>query len=76
MNTDTLIAHARARFDHETARRVLKEKYHLSGRKIIATFGLLSSGKCIETSIQALQKIVKKQPYNLVHKVYGLLHVH
>lgn len=27
MNTDNLVAHARARFDHETAKRVLKEKY-------------------------------------------------
>jgi hypothetical protein len=27
MNTDDLIAHARARFDHVVARRVLKEKY-------------------------------------------------
>ena len=27
MNTDALIAHARARFDHVAARRVLKEKY-------------------------------------------------
>jgi hypothetical protein len=27
MNTDNLIVHARARFDHEAARRVLKEKY-------------------------------------------------
>jgi len=27
MNTDNLIAHARARFDHAAARRVLKEKY-------------------------------------------------
>jgi len=27
MDTDALIAHARTRFDHETARRVLKEKY-------------------------------------------------
>jgi hypothetical protein len=27
MNTDNLIAHARARFDHESARRTLKEKY-------------------------------------------------
>jgi hypothetical protein len=26
MDTDALIAHARTRFDHETARRVLKEK--------------------------------------------------
>jgi hypothetical protein len=27
MNTDDLIAHARSRFDHAAARRVLKEKY-------------------------------------------------
>ena len=27
MNTDELIAHSRSRFDHATARRVLKEKY-------------------------------------------------
>jgi hypothetical protein len=27
MNTDDLIAHARTRFDHVAARRVLKEKY-------------------------------------------------
>jgi len=27
MNTDNLLAHARARFDHVAARRVLKEKY-------------------------------------------------
>jgi glycosyltransferase involved in cell wall biosynthesis len=40
----------------------LKEKYNLAGRKIISTFGLLSSGKCIETSINALKTIVKKEP--------------
>ena len=27
MNTDNIVAHARARFDHEAAKRVLKEKY-------------------------------------------------
>jgi hypothetical protein len=27
MNTDDLVNHARARFDHASARRVLKEKY-------------------------------------------------
>jgi hypothetical protein len=27
MNTDALVAHARARFDHAAARRTLKEKY-------------------------------------------------
>lgn len=27
MNTDNLIAHSRARFDHQAAKRTLKEKY-------------------------------------------------
>jgi hypothetical protein len=27
MNTENIIAHARSRFDHEAARRILKEKY-------------------------------------------------
>lgn len=27
MDTDALVAHARARFDHATAKRLLKEKY-------------------------------------------------
>lgn len=27
MNTENIVAHARARFDHTTARQVLKEKY-------------------------------------------------
>ena len=27
MSTENLLAHARARFDHESAKRVLKEKY-------------------------------------------------
>lgn len=27
MNTDQLLSHSRARFDHETARRTLREKY-------------------------------------------------
>ena len=37
MDTDALIAHARARFDHVAARRVLKEKYQ--ARMIFAHAG-------------------------------------
>ena len=37
MNTDDLVAHARARFDHVAARRVLKEKY--SARMLFAYRG-------------------------------------
>ena len=37
----------------------LKKKYDLNGHKILSTFGLLSSGKGIETTIDALPSIVK-----------------
>ncbi len=37
----------------------LKEKYNLAGRKIISTFGLLSEGKSIETTLNALPEIIK-----------------
>lgn len=43
-------------------RDILKEKYKVEGRKVISTFGLLSSGKSIETTINALPTIVKKHP--------------
>ena len=38
---------------------LLKEKYKLSGRKILSTFGLLSAGKSIETTLQALPEVIK-----------------
>jgi len=40
----------------------LKEKYGLKGRKILSTFGLISSGKSFETTIEALPAIVKLNP--------------
>ncbi|WP_395048200.1 glycosyltransferase [Flavobacterium sp.] len=52
---------------------VLKEKYKVEGRKIVSTFGLLSSGKCIETSINALRTIVKKHP-EVLFLVIGKTH--
>lgn len=51
----------------------LKEKYDLIGRKVLATFGLLSSGKCIETTISALRIIVKRYP-NVLFLVIGKTH--
>ena len=63
INTDkiSIIPHGTHLVEHSN-KLVLKEKYAVSGRKIISTFGLLSSGKSIETSIIALQDIVKKEP--------------
>ena len=40
----------------------LKKKYGFEGRKIFSTFGLLSSGKSIETTLDALPKVVDKCP--------------
>ncbi|MEO8516124.1 MAG: glycosyltransferase [Flavobacterium sp.] len=39
-------------------KRILKEKYQLSGKKVLSTFGLLSSGKSIETTLNALPNII------------------
>lgn len=56
-----------------TNKDILKEKFNFNGREIISTFGLLSSGKCIETSINALQKIIKKHP-EVLFLVIGKTH--
>ena len=40
----------------------LKDKYGLTGRKVLSTFGLLSSGKGIETTLDALPAIIKINP--------------
>ena len=68
----TMIPHGTHLVEH-TNKEILKEKYNLLGRKIISTFGLLSSGKCIETSIDALQTIVKEQP-EVLFLVIGKTH--
>jgi glycosyltransferase involved in cell wall biosynthesis len=41
---------------------LLKEKYGLSGRKVLSTFGLLNSGKGIETTLNALPAIIEVNP--------------
>lgn len=68
----TVIPHGTHLVEHEN-KEVLKEKYNLLGRKIISTFGLLSSGKCIETSLNALQTIVKKEP-DVLFLIIGKTH--
>ncbi|MGZ5287083.1 MAG: glycosyltransferase, partial [Flavisolibacter sp.] len=45
-----------------TEKTVFKEKYGYSGRKVLSTFGLLSSGKSIETTLLALPKIIEVHP--------------
>ncbi len=45
-----------------TDKNELKKKYGFEGRKILSTFGLLSSGKSLETTIDALPNVVDKNP--------------
>ena len=50
MNTDDLIAYARARFDHAAARRTLKEKY--SARMLFAyQGGMFRAGPELQTTL-------------------------
>lgn len=54
-------------------REDLKAKYGLSGRKILSTFGLLSSGKSIETTLNALNRIIQIHP-DVLFLVIGKTH--
>jgi glycosyltransferase involved in cell wall biosynthesis len=51
----------------------LKKKYNLTGKKVLSTFGLLSSGKCIETTLNALPSIIKKNP-DVIFLILGKTH--
>ena len=55
------------------SKNALKSKYNLLGKKVLSTFGLLGSGKRIETTIEALPAIVKENP-NVVFLVIGKTH--
>jgi len=52
---------------------LLKKKYGLRGRRVLTTFGLLSSGKNIETTLEALPTIVKTNP-DVVFLIIGKTH--
>lgn len=54
-------------------KELLKRKYKLTNRKILATFGLLGSGKNIETTLEALPAIIKKNP-DVLFLVIGKTH--
>ena len=60
-----LIAHLDKRF--------LKNKYKSTGKKVLSTFGLLSSGKSIETTLEALPEVVKTNP-DILFLVIGKTH--
>lgn len=43
-------------------RKTLKAKYSATGRRVLSTFGLLSAGKSIETTLDALPAIIAINP--------------
>lgn len=49
------------------------EKFQFEGRFVMSTFGLLSSGKCIETALDALPSIIYKFP-NVLYLIIGKTH--
>ena len=54
-------------------KETLKEKYGLAGRKVLSTFGLISSGKSIETTLNALPAIIENNP-DILFLVIGKTH--
>ncbi len=54
-------------------KNILKKKYNLEGKKVLSTFGLLGSGKSIETTLEALPDVVQKNP-DVVFLIIGKTH--
>jgi glycosyltransferase involved in cell wall biosynthesis len=67
-----VIAHGTHLTDHADE-DYLKEKYKLSNRRILSTFGLLSSGKSIETTLDAMPAIIKSNP-DVLFLIIGATH--
>jgi glycosyltransferase involved in cell wall biosynthesis len=52
---------------------VLKKKYNIDGKKVLSTFGLLSSSKGIEVTLSALKDIITTHP-NVLFLILGKTH--
>jgi len=72
MNKISVIAHGTHLVQH-LSEKFLKNKYGLAGRKVLTTFGLLSSGKSIETTLEAMPAIIETSP-DVVFLVIGKTH--
>ncbi|MCX6305937.1 MAG: glycosyltransferase [Bacteroidetes bacterium] len=68
----TMIAHGTHLVPH-LSEKFLKLKYGLKDRKVLTTFGLLSSGKSIETTLEALPAIIAQSP-DVMFLVIGKTH--
>jgi glycosyltransferase involved in cell wall biosynthesis len=54
-------------------KELLKKKYGLWGKKVLSTFGLLGSGKNIESTLDALPGVVKNNP-DVLFLIIGKTH--
>jgi len=52
-----------------------KDKFGVEGKKVLLTFGLLSSNKGIENVLQSLPAVIKKHP-DVVYIILGATHPH
>jgi glycosyltransferase involved in cell wall biosynthesis len=68
----TIIPHGTHLVEH-TNRDILKTIHGFTGRKILTTFGLLSAGKSIETTLNAMPAIIKQCP-EVLFLVIGKTH--
>lgn len=68
----TVIPHGTHLVPHAD-KEILKDKFLLSGRLVLSTFGLLSSGKSIETTLAAMPDIIKHNP-NVLFLIIGKTH--
>jgi glycosyltransferase involved in cell wall biosynthesis len=68
----TVIAHGTHLVPH-AEKDQLKKKYDLTGKRVLTTFGLLSSGKSIETTLEALPAVVATNP-DVLFLVVGKTH--
>jgi len=55
------------------SRDKLKEKYGLSGRSVVSTFGLLNPGKGLEYGIEAIAKVAKDHK-EIIYLILGQTH--
>jgi glycosyltransferase involved in cell wall biosynthesis len=67
-----VIAHGTHLVQH-LSKAFLKKRHGLTHRKVLTTFGLLSAGKNIETTLRALPAIIKTNP-DVVFLIIGKTH--
>ncbi|WP_299111318.1 glycosyltransferase [uncultured Winogradskyella sp.] len=71
-NSIACIPHGTHNVNYENTQNA-KCKFNLENRTVLSTFGLLSSGKSIETALKALPEIINHTP-NVLYLILGKTH--